>query len=174
MGLSIVRQLGSKYLPQSNDFTDQYPRKIIFYAPSDATTQPMALETPVPKSSNYWCGRVERINIKFNASIGNSPLQYVDNLCTAYLTTNHDKNTIRDPLVTLTNFRTRVRKYQENILQLAGAGHEWARSEEVKKSIAAVVTSFEEILCLAEGDPSELATSHTEGNMWYQQYYKTS
>jgi hypothetical protein len=114
---------------------------------------------------------VEQANLKFHAFVGSSAQEYIDKLCTAYLTTNYDKNTIRDPLTTIANLCTRIRKYQEKILQLSGAGSEWIRSEEISQSLMAVVTSLEEVLCLGEGDQDELATYHAEGSLWYQRHY---
>lgn len=119
-------------------------------------------------SADYWCDRAEQIDTKFRAIVGSSAFEFVDNLCTALFTTNHDNNTIRDPLLTIARLRGRLRKCQDRILQLSGAGSEWERSEDIARAIGRVVTALEEALCLAEAGHTEFATSHAEGGMWYQ------
>lgn len=119
-------------------------------------------------SADYWCNRAEQIHVKFHAIVGCSAFEFVDKLCTAFLTTNHDKNTIRDPLSTVTGLRRRIRKYQDRILQLCGAGNEWERSENIAQSIGGVITALEEALCLAEVGRMEFSKSHAERGMWYQ------
>jgi hypothetical protein len=174
---TVIRQGGNVLAPliQPSGFHEVPPRSYIVYASCDIVPSMSETSATVKSSDSpaeYWRNCVEQTNLKFQAFIGNSAPHYIDKLCIAFFTTNHDKNTIRNPLTMIANLHTRVRKYQEKILQLAGAGREWTRSKEITHSFSAVITSFKEVLCLAEGDQAELAMSRTEGIMWYQQHYK--
>ncbi|KAF9455590.1 hypothetical protein BDZ94DRAFT_1315016 [Collybia nuda] len=149
---------------------DKHRRSLVTYArASDAPPSPKLDSALLDKtSSTYWSSRVTQVERTFNTLIGESSFQFINGLCTAFHSTTYDKNTLRDPLLTVTHLRTRVRRYQDHILQENGVGIAWKKSKETEKKIGHVCASLEEALCLAEIGVNEFATCHAEGNMYFQ------
>lgn len=120
-----------------------------------------------PDDVSYWCERAERLAVKFNSAVQESPTQFLNSIVSSYITS-HQKDDIRDPILDITRLQKSIRHYQGKILQLSGAGKEWARSEEIASAVATIIKALEELLCFAMEGPNELLIVHQRCQLLYQ------
>ncbi|RDB27040.1 hypothetical protein Hypma_005155 [Hypsizygus marmoreus] len=121
----------------------------------------------VDRQLAYWCGRVERVAVKLEKSIGPSSFHHVDTVCTQYLSS-HDKDDINDAIIKISPLQCSINRYQDEILQVSGVSEEWQRSEDVARSVREVIQNLEELLCTAMVGYDDLVSLHRAKKCMYQ------
>lgn len=115
----------------------------------------------------YWTSQVHDVSVRFAKLTGGSTVAYVDATLFAFLH-NTDKDDIRDCIVATSKMRKSVRRYQDEILQLAGVGLEWNKATEVEAQVSEAVVWLEELLCFAMLSSADLESAYNSRSLMYQ------
>jgi hypothetical protein len=111
--------------------------------------------------------RVESIDKRLKIITGDSPLEYLNQICHDFLT-NHDKDPIHEQTIKLGKLQMAIYKYQNEIYALDGIGPTYCRVDELVKKVCRVVGWVEDLLCLAMVNAEEVKVRFERNELLYQ------
>ncbi|RDB28344.1 hypothetical protein Hypma_001342 [Hypsizygus marmoreus] len=167
---------------EKNKGTEQMRRSVrhrekvksnMYFLPVASTKEPTQIPRSIPPPSHtsdplaYWGYRVDRVAIKLDAKMGMTPSTFLDGVCTSYLTS-HSKDDVRDTLLIFTPLQKSIYRYMDEILNIAGAGDEYKRAEDVSRRVLGVIHALEDILCKAMLGYDEVCTAFEGKGLLYQ------
>jgi hypothetical protein len=116
----------------------------------------------------YWNERVACLSLKFKKLVADDAPKFVESLMSTFLTSSHNKDILRDGILSVSRHQKSIRWYEDEILQLGGVNSEWEEAHQLSGRVSEVVRWIEEALCLAMVDPEELVALHTAKQLMYQ------
>ncbi|KAG6899357.1 hypothetical protein C0993_010998 [Termitomyces sp. T159_Od127] len=129
--------------------------------------KPQDPERDNPRHVLYWSVRAERVARKLTKIVGDSPINYLESLYNNFVTS-QSSEAIFDAIVGITKLEKWITTYQHEILQLAGAGVEWKRAEEVYKAVSVVLRSLEDLEMYTTLEGTDFSALHKAKEFAFQ------
>jgi hypothetical protein len=130
-------------------------------------------DVPARRETNalaIWLEQANQIQYRLGKLIGLPEIsapEFMDKLCIDFLA-NRDKDLIQEHVDKAGKLQKKIRKYQNEVLTLAGIGPDFNRVDAIVKEVCMLVGWVEELLCLAMVDAAEFTQMYETRSFCFQ------